>query len=109
MYTVLSDDNQALYHATTEPASGNYVHGKRTIGMFWDGSRMVPKLPSVETERKARMARSHRNRLLAQSDWTQVSDAPVDQAAWATYRQALRDVPQQAGFPHDVTWPIAPT
>ena len=37
--------------------------------------------------------RNHRNRLLAQSDWTQVVDAPVDQQAWATYRQALRDFP----------------
>lgn len=30
---------------------------------------------------------------LARTDWTQVADAPVDQAAWATYRQALRDLP----------------
>ena len=31
------------------------------------------------------------------------------QAAWATYRQALLDVPQQAGFPNDITWPTEPT
>jgi hypothetical protein len=37
--------------------------------------------------------RNHRNRLLAESDWTQVADAPVDRQAWATYRQALRDFP----------------
>ena len=52
--------------------------------------------------------RSHRDMLLKESDWTQVADAPVDQAAWATYRQALRDVPQQAGFPHEVDWPAKP-
>jgi hypothetical protein len=52
--------------------------------------------------------RSKRNILLSQSDWTQVADAPVDQPAWATYRQALRDVPQQAGFPHEVDWPAKP-
>ena len=40
----------------------------------------------------ARM-RNHRNRLLKESDWTQVADAPVDRQAWATYRQALRDFP----------------
>jgi len=40
----------------------------------------------------ARM-RLHRDRLLAQSDWTQVADAPVDRQAWATYRQQLRDFP----------------
>ena len=37
--------------------------------------------------------RNHRDRLLKESDWTQVADAPVDQQAWATYRQALRDFP----------------
>ena len=37
--------------------------------------------------------RNHRNHLLKESDWTQVADAPVDQQAWATYRQALRDFP----------------
>jgi hypothetical protein len=45
---------------------------------------------------------------LAASDWTQVVDAKVDQAAWAAYRQALRDVTSQAGFPWDVQWPEDP-
>lgn len=53
-------------------------------------------------------ARDHRDELLAASDWTQVADAPVDQAAWATYRQALRDVPEQAGFPAEIVWPTKP-
>lgn len=60
-------------------------------------------------EAAAQAIRYNRDRLLAASDWTQVSDAPVDQAAWATYRQALRDVPQQAGFPDNITWPEVPT
>jgi len=45
--------------------------------------------------------RLHRDRLLAESDWTQLPDAPVERAAWATYRQALRDFP--------VTWKPGPT
>jgi len=57
---------------------------------------------------KAEQVRKERDRLLADSDWTQVPDAPVDSTAWADYRQALRDVPQQAGFPNDVTWPEQP-
>jgi hypothetical protein len=56
----------------------------------------------------ASYVRSERNALLSASDWTQVSDAPVDKAAWATYRQALRDVTAQAGFPHSITWPSKP-
>ncbi len=52
--------------------------------------------------------RSERDALLKECDWTQLADAPVDQAAWATYRQALRDIPAQAGFPWDITWPAQP-
>lgn len=52
--------------------------------------------------------RSERNQRLAASDWTQLRDATVDQAAWATYRQALRDLPQQPGFPATVVWPTPP-
>ena len=53
-------------------------------------------------------ARNQRDTLLTQTDWTQVADAPVDKAAWAAYRQALRDVPQQIGFPTTITWPEKP-
>ena len=53
-------------------------------------------------------ARNQRDTLLTQTDWTQVADAPVDKAAWAAYRQALRDVPQQIGFPTTITWPVKP-
>jgi hypothetical protein len=60
------------------------------------------------TEQLATEARLKRTHLLAASDWTQVADAPVNQGVWATYRQALRDVPSQAGFPHSVAWPTAP-
>lgn len=52
--------------------------------------------------------RQQRNQLLTASDWTQISDATVDKQAWATYRQALRDITAQAGFPADVTWPTKP-
>lgn len=51
---------------------------------------------------------AERNHLLSISDWTQLPDAPTDKAAWASYRQALRDVTSQAGFPDDVTWPTKP-
>lgn len=50
-----------------------------------------------------------RNRLLQQSDWTQLPDVPlVTKDAWTTYRQALRDITTQPGFPLDVVWPIPP-
>jgi hypothetical protein len=61
-----------------------------------------------EFEEQSSKIRNQRTQKLKDSDWTQLADAPVNQAAWATYRQALRDVPSQAGFPWDVQWPIEP-
>ena len=52
-------------------------------------------------------ARTLRDRLLAATDWTANSDVTMSDEM-RTYRQALRDVPAQAGFPDDVTWPTAP-
>jgi hypothetical protein len=52
--------------------------------------------------------RQQRTEKLKDTDWTQVADAPVDKAAWAAYRQELRDITAQAGFPWNVTWPTQP-
>lgn len=52
--------------------------------------------------------RAKRNEVLAASDWTQLVDSPVDKEAWASYRQELRDLPQQGGFPYSVVWPTEP-
>jgi len=52
--------------------------------------------------------RMQRNALLISSDWTQLLDAPVDVTAWADYRQALRDITNQAD-PFDIEWPVEPS
>jgi hypothetical protein len=49
-----------------------------------------------------------RNGELARTDWTQVADAPVDQNAWATYRQALRDLPASNADPRAIEFPVVP-
>jgi hypothetical protein len=63
---------------------------------------------AIAYESKANEVRAERDQLLVASDWTQVLDAPVNQEAWAEYRQALRDIPQQDGFPWDVEFPAKP-
>jgi hypothetical protein len=63
---------------------------------------------SAKDAEQAKSVRTSRGEKLKDSDWTQVADAPVDQAAWATYRQALRDVTGQEGFPWTITWPTQP-
>jgi hypothetical protein len=63
------------------------------------------------SERKASAIREERNKLLAETDWTQVNDAPFDadqKLAWALYRETLRMIPEQPGFPETVNWPPKP-
>ena len=66
---------------------------------------MKISLETIAEHKYEYVMRAARNDLLAQSDWTQVADAPVDRQAWATYRQALRDFPatwtegSEADFP----------
>ena len=62
----------------------------------------------AESLSKAEEVRTERNQKLTDSDWTQLADAPVDKTAWATYRQALRGIPIQSGFPFSVVWPDVP-
>jgi hypothetical protein len=57
---------------------------------------------------EANLIRKIRNGCLSGSDWTQLADAPVDDLAWAKYRQELRNIPSQVGFPWDVVWPAKP-
>lgn len=57
---------------------------------------------------QAASVRAQRNKLLTESDWTQINDSPVDKAEWAAYRQSLRDISTQDGFPLNVVWPNKP-
>jgi hypothetical protein len=60
-------------------------------------------------DRKAAKMREERNEKLAATDWTQTADVPqVVKDSYAPYRQALRDLPAQSGFPNEIVWPIAP-
>jgi hypothetical protein len=74
-----------------------------------DGKMTIIKIDASKASAKmAANARDQRSTLLAACDWTQVADAPVDRDAWATYRQALRDITAQAGFPETINWPVSP-
>jgi hypothetical protein len=67
-----------------------------------------PMYPDATNEQKWEQIRLWRNAQLAASDWTQVADAPVDKATWASYRQALRDLPNQGGIADAAEFPVAP-
>lgn len=69
-------------------------------------ARVVPEITEGEVAARVRTERDH---LLLSSDWTQVPDAPAEtKTEWAAYRQELRDVTEQIGFPFSINWPVAP-
>jgi len=74
----------------------------------WSVTPATPAEIAERSQRKSADVRDERNKRLADCDWTQLPDAPVDHAEWAIYRQALRDVSSQPGFPWDVQWPSQP-
>jgi len=86
-------------HPFTYDADEDAVYGT------WQQTDVLDRI----NEAKAKGIREQRDVLLDESDFTMFPDAPVANIEpWKTYRQALRDIPQQDGFPHDVTWPTHP-
>lgn len=63
---------------------------------------------AMKDAEQAASVRNSRTEKLKDSDWTQIADSTADKATWATYRQALRDVTGQTGFPWTITWPTQP-
>ena len=74
----------------------------------WSLKNMDAEAIAAKDAEQAASMRKQRDEKLAECDWTQVDDAPVNKAAWATYRQALRDITTQEGFPWTITWPSKP-
>jgi hypothetical protein len=76
----------------------------------WTQNYIVSNLGADESAAKVgaqwTVIRAERNKLLADCDWTQLPDASADATAWATYRQALRDITTQAN-PFSIVWPEA--
>jgi hypothetical protein len=80
--------------------------------VFTDGETTASEQETAYKAQKdaeqATNVRNQRTEMLEDCDWTQLADSTADKTAWATYRQALRDVPSQAGFPWTITWPTQP-
>ena len=69
---------------------------------------MDDEAKTAKDAEQAKSVRNSRTEKLKDSDWTQIADSTADKMAWATYRQALRDITAQAGFPWTVEWPVSP-
>jgi len=93
-------------------AHGRAIYAALIAGTHGPIADYVPP-PPPSTEVLAQQARAQRDAALTASDWTQLPDAQASlsaekKAAWADYRQALRDVTEQPGFPGQIDWPTAP-
>ena len=107
------DPEYQMCEETTPVLSGsNYVQTWQVIEKYTAEERSA-----YDTQKEADrlfalpiMHRSKRDALLSESDWTQVADAPVDATAWATYRQALRDITTHDNWPNldEADWPTKP-
>ena len=116
----ISDETAAEFNCfpvtpATQPADDYTVNLSRTAIKQGDGwveewisTPATPEQVTERTEVKAAEVRQQRNELLAACDWTQVVDISLDPASWVSYRQELRNITAQPGFPHTVTWPEEP-
>ena len=104
------DDVMAMYAPLHIWAEQEKVVVAPAVGTKNSVSYQAPEQTVVEPTAEEKV-RFERQVLLYQSDWTQLPDAPLtaeQKAAWSVYRQALRDITAQAGFPDSVVFPTAP-
>ena len=94
------------------PTAPNEITEQSAEPIFQNGGWVldytVRDMTADEISHLSDLVRSERNARLSECDWTQLSDAPLTEAekqSWATYRQALRDITDQAEFPFNVQWP----
>jgi len=84
---------------------------KHILGPVFTGDTAAADEAAYKAMKDAEQAASVRNsrtEKLKDCDWTQIADSTADKTAWATYRQALRDITAQSGFPWTITWPESP-
>ena len=101
--TVSTDNLQSLIAALPQGTEYELVDEADTA-TWWAANQSAEELAAA--------AREKREALLVESDWTQLADSPLSseaRTAWAAYRQALRDISDQSGFPQEISWPVAPS
>jgi hypothetical protein len=110
----------AFYRESSSPELGLYEVAEPSSPVqvsddLWEQGWSVRQMTGDESadvdSKQGDSVRATRNSLLNTTDWTQFNDSPLSEAdkeSWATFRNALRDVPAQAGFPWDIDWPELP-
>ena len=95
-------------HQGPPPYSQTYRDGIEKIGDKWYTKYSIRQQDKEPIDKQyAENIRNRRDILIKESDWRAVSDRKLE-PEWKEYRQALRDITKQEGFPHDVEWPVDP-
>ena len=111
-YVNVADVAQPTYDPKTEKITqGTPVLSNGVWVQSWQKDALsagqIAEIKKATDDAKATSERNERNALLAATDYLALSDATLTDAM-KTYRQALRDVPAQSGFPDNITWPTKP-
>lgn len=105
---VVEINDQWFTHYIAGPIFTDYTDDK---GVVHTASEQYEAYCFTKDTEQGKAIRTDRNKRLADCDWTQLPDAPLNQEqklAWVNYREELRNVPQQEGFPWTVIWPEQP-
>jgi hypothetical protein len=114
--TIKWDGINEEYPFTASPTDvaehGRAIFAAAQTGEYGPVAEYLPP-PAPTPEELAEQATAKRNQLLAESDWTQLPDAraamgDTKAAEWDAYRQALRDITDQPGYPAEINWPVKP-
>jgi len=105
---VVEVDGQWFTHYIAGPVFQDYVDAE---GVTHTASEQYEAYCFDKDAQQGQVVRDDRNKRLAECDWTQLADSPLDadaKLAWQLYRETLRMVPEQPGFPWNVEWPPVP-
>lgn len=115
--SVLEPYGWGIYVSSPSPKPGKYekvveVPAIKNLAGLWEQQWELVEMSEEEKAEadnvKAKQVRELRDSKLLETDWTQLNDSPINRTAWGNYRQQLRDITEQVGFPWDIEWPALP-
>ena len=111
-HTTITPHDEEMRELIRRFAQEEGYREKRGEDLSWSVEKIPEKTEAEKREEAEKYVRAKRDSLISETDYLLASDYPIsaeDLEAVKVYRQALRDVPQQEGFPYDVVWPELPT
>jgi len=105
--TTEAEFNEMFRKVTGADANGSAIESSDPADFGTDWATVSAKVTELTAAEPMKAVRAERDRLIAQTDWWASSDLTMTEAQTA-YRQALRDITEQPGFPEEIEWPSKP-